>query len=126
MNSFDIKATNKRFYVYTFPEISLTGIVELEIISDTIFYATSVSVGQEGSATPITSIILQDISREKYTADIGTGFSFPVIQGTKGTPFFFPIPWKLKGGTIVRAIVPPAIVYDTLQDLVSIHGYIGY
>lgn len=110
-----IKTTlNRRFFVYSFPDLADdAGNFDLTLLTDSDYCATSIS-----SAAGNTFFIY-NLSTEKQIIPTGLPLQVPVIDGNGGTPFFFPVPWKLKAGTILRLV--PVTVAALPQ--ISIAGY---
>ena len=90
---------DRQFFVYSFPDVpDDNGNIEVTLLTDTDFYATSIS-SVEGA-----QFFLYNLSIERQTIPTVIPSQTPIISGNGGTPYFFPIPWKLKAGTILRLI----------------------
>ena len=114
MKKFNIIPGNRQFYVYSFPIVANdAGNFELTLLTDTDFYATSVS------SNPTDTFFLYNLSTEKQTIPTKIPFQIPVNTGQGGTPFFFPLPWRLKAGTLLRLVPNPLITISQ----VSVAGY---
>jgi hypothetical protein len=118
MNSANIKLSKRFPYFYVIePAVSDT----VQIITGTTFYLTAVSTSSVDSLGPsgiptFDLIILQNLSLEKYTA-VGETV-FPEVGGNLGSPYFLNAPWKLEGGTLLRAIVT-----SSLSTQIMLGGY---
>lgn len=121
MNSANLILSNRRFYCYVFPPMDFNGNSDIEILSDTVFYATCLMLARNVALAPSKqAIILQNLSKEKYTADstqIPVSFSSALDGTNQGTPYFFWIPWGLEGGTILRSTI------NTVGNELAIGGY---
>jgi hypothetical protein len=107
-----INQGNRRYFVYSFPDVADdSGNFDVTLLTDTDFYATSIS-SDEGF-----TFFLYNLSTEKQTIPTLLPLQIPVMSGSGGTPYFFPVPWKLKAGTILRLV--PVFVLSQ----VSIAGY---
>lgn len=103
----------RRFYVYSFPEIAdEAGNFELTLLTDSNYYMTSISADAERR------FHIYNLSSEKQTIPTLLPVVSPIISGNGGTPYFLPLPWKLGAGTILRLINN-----DGLTSQVSIAGY---
>lgn len=107
-----INQGNRNYFVYSFPDVQDdNGNFDVTLLTDTDFYATSVS------STFGDTFFLYNLSTEKQSIPTVIPFQTPIISGNGGTPYFFPLPWKLLAGTILR-LVPLAVSFQ-----VSIAGY---
>lgn len=107
-----LQVSNRQFYVYSFPEIAdAAGNFDLTLLTDSNYYATSIS------SAPGNLFFIYNISKEKQIIPTLTPLVNPIISGNGGTPYFFPIPWKLEAGTILR-MIPTGTVSQ-----ISIGGY---
>lgn len=112
MKNFSIEESKRRFFVYSFPDnADSSGNYDITLLTDSDYYATSVSC-LDGSA-----FYLYNLSTEKQTIPSALPILTPIIYGVGGIPYFFPLPWKLKAGTILR------LIPDYITSQVSISGY---
>lgn len=106
MNGADIELGRRKFFVYKFPSAAdANGNFQITILTGSDFFATSVSC----LATVTNGFILQNLSLEKDTATVSATAAtdvaqVPINSGFNGTPYFFPLPWRLKSGTILRLL----------------------
>lgn len=112
MRLFKLVESKRRFFVYSFPETAdESGNFDLTLLTDTDFYATSVS------SASTEAFFIYNLSTEKQIIPTLLPVINPIIQGNGGTPYFFPEPWKLQGGTILR------LVTSAVSSQISIAGY---
>ena len=112
MKKFSINESKRRFFVYSFPDIADdSGNFDLTLLTDSDYCVTSVS------APAGNLFFLYNLSVEKQTIPSALPIQSPIISGNGGTPYFFPIPWRLKSGTILR------LVPVTVSAQISIAGY---
>ena len=112
MKKFSINESKRRFFVYSFPDgADEFNHIDITLLTDSDYCVTSVS-SPDGSL-----FYLYNLSIEKQTISSALPVRNPIISGNGGTPYFFPIPWRLKSGTILR------LVPDTLTGQISIAGY---
>ena len=103
---------DRKYYVYSFPDAADdNGNFDITLLTDSDFYATSIS-SVEGD-----TFFIYNLSIEKQTIPSVLPLQTPIQSGNGGTPYFFPTPWKLKLGTILR-LVPISV-----SAQVSIAGY---
>lgn len=100
MKSVNIKLSKRFPYFYVIdPAVFDT----VQIISGTNFYLTSISTTRtSGNVSLFRTVIIQNLSLEKYTSD---GAVVPDVGGNLGTPYFLPVPWNLPGGTLLKIIL---------------------
>ena len=107
-----IHVGHRRFFVYSFPDVAdSNGNFELTLLTDSDYCVTSVS-SKAGN-----TFFLYNVSVEKQTTPTLLPQQKPILSGNGGTPYFFPVPWALKAGTLLR-LVP---INVTAQ--VSLGGY---
>lgn len=112
MKMSSVNQGNRRYFTYSFPDVADdNGNFDVTLLTDSDFYATSVS-SVEGD-----TFFLYNLSTEKQSIPTALPLQTPVLSGNGGTPYFFPVPWKLMAGTILR-LVPLAV-----SAQVSIAGY---
>lgn len=112
MKLFNVNVSERQFFVYSFPETAdEQGNFDLTLLTDSDYYATSVS-SPSGSL-----FFIYNLSKEKQTIPTATPTVNPIQSGNGGTPYFFPLPWRLEAGTILR-LVPTGTI-----EQVSIAGY---
>lgn len=112
MKLFQLLVGKRQFFIYSFPETAdEQGNFDLTLLTDSDFCATSVS-SPSGSL-----FFLYNLSKEKQTIPTVTPTVNPITSGNGGTPYFFPLPWELEAGTIIR-MVPTGTI-----EQVSIAGY---
>lgn len=108
----NVNQGDRKYFVYSFPDVADdNGNFDITLLTDTDFYATSIS-SVEGD-----TFFIYNLSTEKQTIPTALPLQIPILSGNGGTPYFFPMPWLLKAGTILR-LVPTAV---TAQ--VSVAGY---
>src|SRR3990172_7503982 len=99
MKPANIFVGKRQFYVYSFPDVADdNGNFDITLLTDTDFYATSIS-SAEGD-----TFYLYNLSTEKQTIPTLLPTTNPIQSGNGGTPYFFPLPWKLKLGTLLRLV----------------------
>ena len=114
MKKANLNTGNRQFYVYSFPDaVDDNGNFEITLLTDTDFYATSISSG------PDESFFLYNLSTETQTMPTGLPLQTPLINGRGGTPYFFPVPWRLKAGTLLRLVTSSG----SLIAQMSLAGY---
>jgi hypothetical protein len=112
MKKFTINESKRRFFVYSFPDTAdESGNYDLTLLTDSDYCVTSVS-SPDGNL-----FYLYNLSIEKQTIPSALPILGPIIYGNGGTPYFFPLPWRLKAGTILR------LVPVTVTAQISIAGY---
>ena len=122
MNSVEIKLSNRKYFTYAFPKLAdSNGNFDIDILTGLDFYLTSFSFLGDTSASP--GVILLNISTEKYTGNIDVPLTLPVNAGFNGSPYFLPVPWRLKNGTKLRALGLGTISGVTAPAELAISGY---
>lgn len=112
MKKFSVEESLRRFFIYAFPDVADDASnFDLTLLTDSDFYVTSVS------SVAGHTFFIYNLSIEKQTIPTRTPTQAPIISGNGGTPYFLPLPWKLKAGTILR------LVRISGTDQVSIAGY---
>lgn len=112
MKNFSIEESKRRFFVYSFPDSAdESGNFDITLLTDSDYCATSIS-SISGDL-----FFLYNLSIEKQTIPSTLPILGPIISGNGGTPYFFPVPWLLKAGTILR------LTPVTVAGQVSIAGY---
>lgn len=112
MKLFQLRESKRRFFVYSFPEeADQSGNFDLTLLTDSDYCATSVS------SSTANAFFIYNLSTEKQIIPTLLPVVNPIITGNGGTPYFFPEPWHLQAGTILR-LVPTGSITQ-----VSIAGY---